>query len=703
MTKPTQREFFSGYEYISKEEFSSESFGQLYRNNFIVDGRIVACSSEIITELARKMEKTQKAVYLQVKRRFIEQPVEHQSVAEPCDGRNNEAEKTESVNSVVNNSETCDPSGDVESFVQSFDIEEGAIFEIEWHKTKHRNKFIDKKRVKFGWASKLAFFLFKEAKLKCKFDFKNTWITNDGKISTSGKCECKSSAIVSHHNNRLSVEVRNISQNFPHKRTYQIRGEFKKYFLQKLEHNTAQAAQMKHINELNPDNDQIDDTFNPYVPTLNAIRLLNSKSRKKEGDAIDVLLEWKDTIFQNVILAIGVSPFFIFFRTPLQLAWYIIESKKGLISISIDATGSLIIPPFRSQKMNGSDKLKHVFLYTIMAKSSTKSVPIAQMISQDQSSEFIMLFLKKIFKNLTPPGEVVCDESKALLKALSGTFANFEKIEEFIACCMSSHLYGTKPPKCCIKIDRSHFVHKLTKKIKYRDFRKQHLFRGVFGYLIQCDNFQTAKKIILDFFTVILNENDGVDEFGVPLPSEEAKKRLVALCSTHNENDDYENDFDSLEDENIETDLNFNADSGWINDIIKDVPIKNSKNYHASVYFSQCDKDTYVKLLSSIPLWSNIMNPIFGSSTEVATSSDIESFFKSLKTGILGRKMLRADDFLEVYIEFVNAEIKLNAIPNNKIELKSPTSRKRSNSLHERSPMSPGILLLLLKLLLRQR
>lgn len=213
--------------------------------------------------------------------------------------------------------------------------------------------------------------------------------------------------------------------------------------------------------------------------------------------------------------------------------------------------------------------------------------------------------------------------------------------------------------------------------------------------MIQCDSFDTARKIILDFFTVILNENDGSDEFGVPLPSEEARKRLNVLCSTHNVSDDYASDSDQGDVENgaIEKDLNFNADSGWIDDIIKEVSISKSENYHESVYFSGRDKEMYVKMLSSIALWSNIMNPIFGSSTLVATSSDVESYFKSLKTGIIGRKMLRVDDFFELHTDFVNAEIKLNAISNNKTVLNSPKPRGRSNSLHERSPITSGKLL----------
>lgn len=160
--------------------------------------------------------------------------------------------------------------------------------------------------------------MYENTKLRCKLDFKNIWITSDGKISTVGKCECKSHADISYHNNHLSVKVENISRTFPHKRTYQIRGDFKQKLLHNLEHKSAHAAQTKLINELNPDNEKLDEQFNPFVPNLNAIRLLKSKGHKKEADPVDVLLEWKDTIYENVISAIGHSPFFIFYRSPLQ-------------------------------------------------------------------------------------------------------------------------------------------------------------------------------------------------------------------------------------------------------------------------------------------------------------------------------------------------------------------------------------------------
>lgn len=82
--------------------------------------------------------------------------------------------------------------------------------------------------------------------------------------------------------------------------------------------------------------------------------------------------------------------------------------------MSIDATGSLVKPPPKSQKMDGREKLKHIFLYTIMAKNNSKSVAVAQMLTQDHSSENIEFFLKKMFKQpVKPPLEFVSDESNA--------------------------------------------------------------------------------------------------------------------------------------------------------------------------------------------------------------------------------------------------------------------------------------------------
>lgn len=52
------------------------------------------------------------------------------------------------------------------------------------------------------------------------------------------------------------------------------------------------------------------------------------------------------------------------------------------------------------------------------------------------------------------------------------------------------------------------------------------------------------------------------------------------------------------------------------------------------------------------------MNQIFESDATVATPSDVESNFRTLKNSILQHKIIRADRFLDIHIKNVDAEIK---------------------------------------------
>lgn len=159
------------------------------------------------------------------------------------------------------------------------------------------------------------------------------------------------------------------------------------------------------------------------------------------------------------------------------------------------------------------------------------------------------------------------------------------------------------------------------------------------------------------------------------------------LCSTHDETIDYASD--NVSEENTDEGVDFNANIQWVEDITKKAVIKKGESYHHSVYYCTAqDQLMYVKLFSSITLWSNVMNRLFGSSAVAATSSDVESYFKSLKSGIFERKLMRVDEFFAIHNEFINSEIKLNAISNNDNNM--PTKRDRSNSLSEHSPVSDG-------------
>lgn len=287
-----------------------------------------------------------------------------------------------------------------------------------------------------------------------------------------------------------------------------------------------------------------------------------------------------------------------------------------------------------------------------------------------------------MFEKIKPPLEIVYDESKALLKAICRKFAKTTDLNDYVSQCMSALLEDKPTPSCYVWVDRSHFVKNFARKIKDRDFRRRQFFHGVVGYLIKCENFEVAKRIISDFFTVILNRFDGSIE-NKPLPSEESKIRLQDLIRIHNERADYDDDDDEIKLD--DTDLEIDVDCNWITNIVGEVivsPTAPDLQQHENLYFSPGEKKFYITLFSSIVLCSNVMNSLFESTASTATSSDIESSFKSLKRNITSGKMISVNLFLPAHIEYLNAEVKLNATSatNSKDKQKK---RNRSNSLGE--------------------
>lgn len=651
-----------------------------YGDELSFNGKILPSSSEIIKEIVRKMGKKPKAVQLSLQRKYNKIHPKKEIHDEEKKSPNGDECVTDANDSPLNliEGETC-----TKSFSKSFNIGAVAIFEIESRTVKHRKNEVNRMAVKTGWTSKLALFLWKETKLSCKFDFKVAHITKDRVIKVKAKCLCGSAVDVSCHESNLIVDIKNINTTFEHKRRYQATGEMKKDLVDALKYSSALKVQTEKVNELISDNETLHTDFVPVLQKLNTYRIIKCREKITDEDPIDALLKWKESIYKNVITLVSHSPFTVHYRTAIQLAWYIAQSRKFRITGSVDATGSIVRPPQRSQKIDGTDKLKHVFLYSIMAKTDSKSIPIAQMITQDQSSENIEFFLKKMFKHpIKPPAEFVCDESKALLKALISAFTKCDGIEEFVDQCILTLQTGAAPPKCQIKLDRAHFIKNAEKKIKDRDHRKRNFCRCVIGYLITCDDFNIVKAIIRDFFTIILNEYDGNDEHGEPLPSEISKKRLISLVGTHTVEENYADDSNEWHEE-FEVDIN----TQWIDEIINKVPIITTGT-HLNLFYNKNDLKIYVNMFSTIILWSNVMNKSFGSTATVATSADVESSFNSLKNGILAGNMLKAHTFVRTHVEFVNAEVKLNAIRTNSKEPSNKTQeRKRSNSLNETTPI----------------
>lgn len=149
------------------------------------------------------------------------------------------------------------------------------------------------------------------------------------------------------------------------------------------------------------------------------------------------------------------------------------------------------------------------------------------------------------------------------------------------------------------------------------------------------------------------------------LPAEQSKRRLLNLCATHDfDFEERHTEKDQTEDQKPEEQDQDEPDDAWLQEIITKVPIVNdeiSAEPIDNIYYicDDAEKDKYIKLLSKIPLWSNIMNEVFDSRFLTATSQDAESYFKTLKHHVMDQKMIRADKFLSLHVNSMKTEFKL--------------------------------------------
>lgn len=128
---------------------------------------------------------------------------------------------------------------------------------------------------------------------------------------------------------------------------------------------------------------------------------------------------------QQSIKKIVAIPFQVLFWSNEQKHIYTQLGKSQKLCISIDATGGLVsnnsfLNDVKKHLPNVIPKQPHIFLYLICVKNiHGSSIPVGKILSADQSSLEISYFLQKWRKDFENPNEIVCDDSPALLKAIT--------------------------------------------------------------------------------------------------------------------------------------------------------------------------------------------------------------------------------------------------------------------------------------------
>lgn len=95
-----------------------------------------------------------------------------------------------------------------------------------------------------------------------------------------------------------------------------------------------------------------------------------------------------------------------------------------------------------------------------MAKTDSTSIPIAQPITQNSTARFIGNWIDETFTDIPPPGELVCDVSKALISALVRSLTPYRSVKKYIQANINSADVNCPPSNCFLRLDRSHFIHR---------------------------------------------------------------------------------------------------------------------------------------------------------------------------------------------------------------------------------------------------
>lgn len=409
----------------------------------------------------------------------------------------------------------------------------------------------------------------------------------------------------------------------------------------------------------------------PNLYSLNTLRKLKQETRdKKLGITIKCpiqsLSEFKHcSRYAKYIHSIGYDPFFVHYWTCHQIVIYK-DLCKNYCKLSIDATGSLI----KKQKRTSLNILSsNIFLYEGVATSSFGHIAVTQMISEKHDTLCILNWLMQWMRHVSsPPNEVVCDYSRALLSAITRAFCG-TSIQLYVNNCFqiiqNSH---TNIPVTFVRLDVAHMI-KIFSRIKCligikNKQLKEFYVRGL-RLLMYSDNLINFETRLQALLTIMLCETDGwIDNDATP--SEKSREFILNLIKDHSDsyidvdqyNDDHINDNYSEGEENIEELLI----SNYLNNIkLKSENDDNIKGNRISAYYLPELVNDVIRLCKHFPLWTNIMCSVFRTPYKVSSSAAIENDFKQLKTQILKyeTKPMKADKFVITHLKSIESNAKL--------------------------------------------
>lgn len=338
----------------------------------------------------------------------------------------------------------------------------------------------------------------------CSYTFNRADLLND-ELKMTGTCkECRGSVYVSSSSNRTELHMEFAKGDGTHSfSTYRrVTSTKSKLLFDKLKTNTVHNVYHEQSKDIADDAEYLPRDFVSEKSLSN----IKSKHNLAKGTAIHELRRMKYSgEFGDSIQEIQTDPFCVIFWSKQQKHYYSQLLKKvDSPSISLDATGTVVtnnslLSDIRSE-LDRDITLQHVFLYLISAKNQGEgSVPVAHMLSAQQDSIRISYFFKRFMQEFKTPSEAIMDDSKALLKSCSDSFARCHNINDYIRKCFDV-LDGktSKLPSCFLRLDIAHWVKSLHRNKIWKDVDRQvkHFYLCCIGVIIISDNYLHVCEIV---------------------------------------------------------------------------------------------------------------------------------------------------------------------------------------------------------------
>lgn len=288
------------------------------------------------------------------------------------------------------------------------------------------------------------------------------------------------------------------------------------------------------------------------------------------------------------------------------------------------------------------------------------TVPVAQLLSQNHDANYIEFWLTSWFADLKKPDEVIIDGSEALIRASVRSFTQYANTNEYITACMKALIEKGAPPRCFIRLDRSHFVRSIHKNkvLRKLDQRVNRLVKGVIGYLIKCESMKAVKDILIKLFTLTRNTM-GTEEVS------NAKSYLVKLVQTHVPFDEIRDEENTKCTEVIKSEKITYRDTlvfKWVKAIHDAVAVEQTAECDPStlpnIYYSDALNEYLLELFVRIPMWSNVMCGICESCNLNPSSSASESEFKNIKK-LSGIKTKLVNVFVDLHCKNLSGNMKI--------------------------------------------